>query len=253
MVMSVDMDMANYAADLGHEGMPEVTQQRPEEGFETHPIPRISVQGFCLTDQTTRTVEAAAEDRRMTKAHVKVHMGGIPAAIEHYTQAPTPNLIIVETSGNQGEILVELDQLAEFCDAGTKVIVIGDVNDVTLYRELMHRGVSEYLITPLDIYHLIRAIGDLYGDPQSEPLGRTVAFFGVKGDAEHRPSLTTQPGHWLGNTRTKPLSPTLIWPSGQQVSTTIRIRCRASMKQSRHRNGWTRPSSTVFCRNAPNT
>nr|WP_235987475.1 CpaE family protein [Roseibium aggregatum] len=179
--MSIDMDMANYAADLGHEGMPETTQQRPEEGFEIHPIPRISVQGFCLTDGTTRTIEAAAEDRRMTKAHVKVHMGGIPAAIEHYTQAPTPNLIIVETSGNQGEILTELDQLAEYCDAGTKVIVIGDVNDVTLYRELMHRGVSEYLITPLDIYQLIRAIGDLYGDPQSEPLGRTVAFFGVKG------------------------------------------------------------------------
>ena len=39
-----------------------------------------------------------------------------------------------------------LDQLAEVCDAGTRVIVIGRVNDVALYRELTRRGVSEYLI-----------------------------------------------------------------------------------------------------------
>ena len=45
-------------------------------------------------------------------------------------------------------MLAELDRLAECCDAGTKVVVIGHTNDVVLYRELLKRGVSEYLIAP---------------------------------------------------------------------------------------------------------
>lgn len=179
--MNVKTDMPNSAPEADYRGVPVEPKIHPEEGVEIRPIPRISVQGFCLSDETTRTLEAAAEDRRMAKAHVKVHMGGVPAAIEQYAQAPTPNLIIVETTAGQGDIMGELDRLAEYCDAGTKVIVIGDVNDVTLYRELIQRGVSEYLITPLDIYQLIRSISELYVDPETGPLGRTIAFFGVKG------------------------------------------------------------------------
>lgn len=179
--MNVKTDMPNSAPEADYRGVPVEPKIHPEEGVEIRPVPRISVQGFCLSDETTRTLEAAAEDRRMAKAHVKVHMGGIPAAIEQYAQAPTPNLIIVETAAGQSDIMGDLDRLAEYCDAGTKVIVIGDVNDVTLYRELIQRGVSEYLITPLDIYQLIRSISELYVDPETGPLGRTIAFFGVKG------------------------------------------------------------------------
>jgi pilus assembly protein CpaE len=152
-----------------------------EEGIHVGSIPRITIHGFCLTDATMRTAEAAMEDRRMAKAHLKLDTGGIPAAIETFEHAPTPNLIIVETAGKQEDLISSLDHLAEYCDAGTKVIVIGDVNDVTLYRDLIHRGVSEYLITPVSVFQLIGAIGDLYADPEAEPLGRTVAFFGVKG------------------------------------------------------------------------
>lgn len=144
-------------------------------------VPRITVHGFCLTDATMQVAETAMEDRRMAKAHLKLDMGGIPAAIDVFAQAPTPNLIIVETNGQREELLGNLDQLAEYCDAGTKVIVIGNVNDVSLYRDLIARGVSEYLIAPVNVYQLIGSIAELYSDPEAEPLGRTTAFFGIKG------------------------------------------------------------------------
>jgi pilus assembly protein CpaE len=134
-------------------------------------IPRITIHAFCLEDRTMHVVEAATEDRRMLKAHMKAEMGGIPAAIDMFEKAPTPNLIVVETSGAREDLLQSLDQLAEYCDAGTKVIVIGDVNDVTLYRDLISRGVSEYLITPVSIFQLIGSISNLYNDPEAEPLG----------------------------------------------------------------------------------
>ena len=180
--MSANPDVNDMAGYIGAMSEPDGAQfAAQDEAINIGSIPRITVHGFCLTDSTMRTAEAVMEDRRMAKAHLKLDMGGIPAAIETFEQAPTPNLIIVETSGQREDLLASLDHLAEFCDAGTKVIVVGDVNDVTLYRELISRGVSEYLITPVSVFQLIGSVSNLYSDPEAEPLGRTIAFFGVKG------------------------------------------------------------------------
>ncbi len=62
------------------------------------PIPRISIQAFCDDQSSAEVLQYAAEDRRLSKAHVSVHMGGIAAAIAHYVDSPTPNLIIVDTA-----------------------------------------------------------------------------------------------------------------------------------------------------------
>ena len=179
--MSIEPKRSDSADEAEYGFVPLDTVPDSEANTDIRPIPRISIQSFCINDSTTRVVETAFEDRRMTKAHVKVHMGGIPAAIEFYAQAPTPNLIVVETDSNRATLLSDLDRLAEYCDAGSKVIVIGQANDVSLYRELIQKGVSEYLVAPVDVYQLIGAIGGLYTDPETEPLGRTIAFFGVKG------------------------------------------------------------------------
>src|SRR5215475_12506990 len=98
------------------------------------PAPRVSVQAFCETVETAAAVQAAGEDRRLAKAHLKVQMGGIAAASAAYADAPTPNVIVVESESSGGEILQGLDALAEVCDAGTRVVVIGHHNDVALYR-----------------------------------------------------------------------------------------------------------------------
>ena len=145
------------------------------------PVPRISIQAFCESSSTADTIQLAAEDRRLSKANVSVHMGGAAAAVGHYKESPTPNLIVVESTLDRGAMLNELDQLADCCDAGTKVIVIGNVNDVILYRELLRRGVSEYLVTPLQSMAFMEAISNLYNDPDAEPIGQVIAFVGAKG------------------------------------------------------------------------
>ena len=145
------------------------------------PIPRISIQAFCENGATAEIIQIASEDRRLAKAHVSVHMGGIEAAVAHYQQNPTPNLIIIESSLPRDHILAELDRLAENCDPGTKVLVIGHVNDVMLYRELLKRGVSEYLVEPIDPMQLMEAISNLYNNPDTEPVGHVYAFIGAKG------------------------------------------------------------------------
>ena len=158
--------------------------QAPEEAPEypdIKPIPRISLQVFCDTQEVYATIESAVADRRLARVFTKIHMGGISAAVDFYREAPTPNLLVVETSQKAQELLHALDQLAEVCDSGTKVVIIGHVNDVVLYRELMRRGVSEYMVAPFTVLDFVGAIGDLYADRESAPIGRSVAFFGARG------------------------------------------------------------------------
>jgi pilus assembly protein CpaE len=144
------------------------------------PAPRVSVQAFCETVETAAAIQSAGEDRRLGKAHLKIQMGGMAAATEAYRSAPTPNVIVLETDG-RGDILGGLDQLATVCDPGTRVVVIGRVNDIALYRELVRRGVSDYLVAPLSAIDIVRAICELFSAPEAKAVGRIIAIVGAKG------------------------------------------------------------------------
>ena len=154
---------------------------RSERIEQIAPVPRISVQAFCDSPDIAAIVQASAEDRRMDRAHIKVHTGGSAAAVEAYRNAPTPNVIILENNSDRAELLEALEALSEFCDPGTKVMVIGRLNDIVLYRELMARGVSDYLVAPFGVLDLVRAISHLYNTPGTSPVGRIIAVKGSKG------------------------------------------------------------------------
>jgi pilus assembly protein CpaE len=145
------------------------------------PAPRVSIQAFCASVETAASVQAAAEDRRMAKAHLRVQMGGAPAAVEAYRSSPTPNVIMIEAEARADDIIASLDELAEVCDEGTRVIVIGKFNDITLYRALLQRGVSEYLIAPVRAIDVVGAICGLFSAPDAKPVGRVLAVVGAKG------------------------------------------------------------------------
>ena len=80
-------------------------------------------------------------------------------------------------------LFAQLERLAEVCDPGTKVIVVGAANDIALYRELMRRGVSEYLVPPLKTLQLVSAVTTLYADPEAPFIGRQMAFCSARGGA----------------------------------------------------------------------
>lgn len=145
------------------------------------PVPRITVQAFCQTENVAQVLDLASKDRRMAKAHVKVHMGGVSAAVEFYASAPTPNLIVVESKLTNEELLADLGRLAEVCDGETKVVVIGHYNDITMYRELIANGVSEYLVAPISMANFMQAVSEIFVNPETGPIGKVLAFIGAKG------------------------------------------------------------------------
>jgi pilus assembly protein CpaE len=155
----------------------------PQPVFEAGPqgvAARITIHLFCEQAETASIAEQALKDRRLSRASGAIFAGGLSAAVAHYRSHATPSLIVIEASQDVGALLANLDRLAEVCDAGTKVLVTGRQNDIGLYRELVRRGVSDYLISPQPL-DLIGAISGLFEDPAAPFVGRTVAVVGAKG------------------------------------------------------------------------
>lgn len=175
--------MIKHAQQVAVAELEPTAQAAAAEVADEHiaPAPRVSVQAFCESVETAAAVQAAGEDRRLAKAHVKIQMGGATAAVEAYRSSPTPNVIFIEAEARGDDILNKLDQLAEVCDAGTRVVVVGRVNDVTLYRELTKRGVSDYLIGPVGTLDVVRSICGLFASPDAKAVGRIIAVVGAKG------------------------------------------------------------------------
>jgi pilus assembly protein CpaE len=67
------------------------------------------------------------------------------------------------------------------CDAGTRVVVIGSKNDAAPYRELVRRGVNDYVIGPVETIDVVRSICGLFSASEAVTVGRIIAVVGAKG------------------------------------------------------------------------
>ena len=85
---------------------------------------------------------------------------GSPAQAAQYLQenSLTPSHIVLDTGTRGNDVLPEIDLLAQQCEAGTRVIAVGDVNDVLLYRGLLSRGVIDYLPMPANVTDLVHIL-----------------------------------------------------------------------------------------------
>jgi pilus assembly protein CpaE len=142
---------------------------------------KITLEAFVLSPATKAAIEEACRDRRLARSEVHVFEGGLPAALPYYAANHTPNLIVVEEDTDDTTMMGQLEKLAQVCDPTTKVVVIGQVNDIRLYRTLISAGVSEYLIAPISARQILDTVDMVYSDPGAKHRGKVLAFFGVRG------------------------------------------------------------------------
>ncbi|WP_321488358.1 AAA family ATPase [uncultured Hyphomonas sp.] len=154
----------------------------PEDGLGGDSVlPAISIQVFYERDETRLMMEVCERDRRMGRATIESHGGGIAGAIDYMRENPTPNLLVIESTARSAQLLSEIDQLAEYCDENVKVMVIGAINDIALYRQLVARGVSEYVVPPFQPLQILRTISGLFADPDAPFVGKQISVVGAKG------------------------------------------------------------------------
>ena len=98
-----------------------------------------------------------------------------------------------------------------------------------LYRELVRRGISDYLIAPVGTIDVVRSVCGLFSAPDAKPVGRVIAVVGAKGGVG-----ASTVAHNIAWAIARDLAarhrrrPTSISASAPPASTTIRIRRRAS-------------------------
>ncbi len=171
-------DPSNLLAQLEDDG--------PKDAIDLsdrRPVPSVAIQAFVESPQTAEAFEAARSDRRLARATITVAEGGILEATHSLADTPSGEVVIVETSAGRDLLLAQMDTLAEVCEVGTHVIVIGTVNDAGLVRDLRRRGVEDYLLSPANPVTLIDALTGLYERKGDEAGGKVIAFMSARGGA----------------------------------------------------------------------
>ncbi|MFN7613015.1 MAG: CpaE family protein [Alphaproteobacteria bacterium] len=74
------------------------------------------------------------------------------------SQQIVPTHIVLELGARGAELLPEIDALGEQCVSGTRVVAAGTTNDIHLYRNLLARGVLDYLPMPVAAQDIARAL-----------------------------------------------------------------------------------------------
>ena len=121
---------------------------------------------------------------QLSLAHGMIVRGGIAKAIETLGAERSPNILIVDISGVDLPIS-QVDALAEVCEPGVTVIAIGNRNEIGLYRDLLHAGVTDYIVKPLTPQLIARALNQRTGTGEAtaiqKKLGTMTALIGARG------------------------------------------------------------------------
>ncbi len=144
-------------------------------------ILRLNIETFPAMAETRAALAQAGQDPRLSRSRLGIHDGGIAAAIAYFAENPTPHVIMIEETGSDRDMMAGLENLANAVEPGVKVVVIGKLNDIGLYRSLVSQGISEYLLAPPSSGQIVDAITGLYREPGAAPRGRTIAFYGARG------------------------------------------------------------------------
>ena len=168
-------------ASIAHAIPAQPIMPREDTRVTEQPVPRVTIHAACERHEIADIISSISADRRMSRAEISVENGGIEAAVARFASQASPNLLIIDTLMQGQQMLHNLDRLAQVIEEGTKVVIIGAVNDIALFRELMARGVSEYIVPPMQPLDLIRTICGLYVNPDKPFAGRVIAVIGARG------------------------------------------------------------------------
>lgn len=119
------------------------------EGAREMPAPAIRI--YLSWDQPERAdfFARVAADPRLSRTEVTIARGGLDGAAIHCMSHQRPDLLVIDTTLRGAAMLASLDRLLEAAGGETRIIVLGAVNDVSLLRDLAHRGVDEYMVWPV--------------------------------------------------------------------------------------------------------
>ncbi|MGH7008705.1 MAG: AAA family ATPase [Stellaceae bacterium] len=139
----------------------------------------------CVAEPETRQVARDLAAAQGWRNPVAIE-GGVAAAHEYITKHAPPNLLIVDIDDVEDPVKT-LAELAQLCPPEMTVVALGKRNELTVYRDLIELGVTDYLLKPVTLAMLERSLrGDNrrhLGQGTAKTQAHVVSFVGVRGGA----------------------------------------------------------------------
>jgi pilus assembly protein CpaE len=145
---------------------------------------KISVVAYTKNKEIADILAESKNNITFARSNFGIRKADIDDAIDYYSQdnRETPDLLIIEVDGdNPQTIRDQIDNLADFVSSQTRVVIIGQINDVNFYRELKDIGIAEYLPIPFTSEIFVKSVKEIYGDTLLNDRGHIIAVFGAKG------------------------------------------------------------------------
>jgi len=124
---------------------------------------------------------------------LQVHQGGTKEAVDYLSAGAPPKILIIDVSDSNKPLSAMLPIIAAFAE-DTRVIAIGAVNDISLYREMIDAGISDYVVKPVGVKALEIALeraqqrkqAAVAQEPEAKPVAEAgkrslVAVMGTRG------------------------------------------------------------------------
>jgi len=144
-------------------------------------LPDATIDIFSINTDTKDEILSLKDDWRYARVEVNAYHGSVEQAKAYYSQNNSPSLLIIETDEIGEDFVDSLEGLAGCCNEGTSAVIIGPVNDISLYRKLVGMGVSDYLVRPIDT----KGVSDIFAKTLIEKLGvsesKLITVIGAKG------------------------------------------------------------------------
>lgn len=156
---------------------------------------------FFLQDSTTKAI---AQDviEKYENIYAQIFDGGVEEAANFLKTTMYTKIVVVDAS-KSSLIASDVEKLTNVCSPETTIIILGKVNDVSIFRDLMKLNIADYLVKPLNFDILTRALNDaMKRDTQRKRSGKIIGFMGVKGGVGTS-TLVTNSAYALANVRQK--------------------------------------------------
>jgi pilus assembly protein CpaE len=157
---------------------------------------KCSIEAFVTTERLSDLLEVMASSPELGRCKLVTHPGGMDKAIDQLSKFPSPELLIIEIDFSKEIIFQKLEVLSTVFNSDSKIILIGNDNDIDLYRKLRALGINEYLFMPETADDLINEIEALFLNFKKSSQAEYIGILGSRGGVGAS-TLSTNVAHAL--------------------------------------------------------
>ena len=142
---------------------------------------KCSIEAFLTTERLSNLLKVMASAPKLGRCNIVTHPGGMDKAIDQLSKFPSPELLIIEIDFSKEIIFQKLEVLSTVFNSDSKIILIGNDNDIDLYRKLRALGINEYLFMPKTADDLINEIEGLFLNFEKSSQAEYIGVLGSRG------------------------------------------------------------------------